>query len=184
MNHKKAPVLLLAALLTLGLLLAGCSSETEEAKPLLQSFTATTLEGDSFTPEDLAGKDLTIFNFWGTFCTPCIEEMPDLAAFAKALPENVQLLTVCVDVAGDPTNAKLILEQSGYEGLTLVSGQEDFAALIQAVQALPTTIFVDSDGNLVGDVIVGGRGNLAKDFLAAANKALKASGKAEISLEG
>ena len=31
MNHKKAPVLLLAALLTLGLLLAGCSSETEEA---------------------------------------------------------------------------------------------------------------------------------------------------------
>ncbi len=64
----------------------------------------------------------------------------------------------------------------------MISGDGDFAALVQAVQSLPTTIFVDNQGNLVGDVIVGGRENLSKDFLAAANKALKASGKAEISL--
>ncbi len=182
MKHKIVFPLLLAAALTLGTLLSGCSSESDEPKPLLQSFTATTLDGGSFTQADLEDKDLTIMNFWGTFCTPCVDEMPDLATFAQALPDNVGFLTVCVDVGGDPTNAKSILDQSGYEGITLISGDGDFAALVQAVQSLPTTIFVDNQGNLVGDVIVGGRENLSKDFLAAANKALKASGKAEISL--
>lgn len=182
MKHKIVFPLLLACALTLGTLLSGCSSESDEPKPLLQSFTATTLDGGSFTQADLEDKDLTIMNFWGTFCTPCVDEMPDLATFAQALPDNVGFLTVCVDVGGDPTNAKHILDQSGYEGITLISGDGDFAALVQAVQALPTTIFVDNQGNLVGDVIVGGRENLSKDFLAAANKALKASGKAEISL--
>lgn len=182
MKHKIAFSLLLAAALTLGTLLSGCSSESDEPKPLLQSFTAATLDGGSFTQADLEDKDLTIMNFWGTFCTPCVDEMPDLATFAQALPDNVGFLTVCVDVGGDPTNAKSILDQSGYEGITLISGDGDFAALVQAVQSLPTTIFVDNQGNLVGDVIVGGRENLSKDFLAAANKALKASGKAEISL--
>lgn len=182
MKHKIVFPLLLACALTLGTLLSGCSSESDEPKPLLQSFTATTLDGGSFTQADLESKDLTIMNFWGTFCTPCVDEMPDLATFAQALPDNVGFLTVCVDVGGDPTNAKSILDQSGYEGITLISGDGDFAALVQAVQSLPTTIFVDNQGNLVGDVIVGGRENLSKDFLAAANKALKASGKAEISL--
>lgn len=183
MNDRRASRLLLAAVLTLGVLLTGCASEAEEPKVLLQNFSATTLDGGSFTQADLADKDLTIMNFWGTFCTPCLNEMPDLAAFSQTLPDNVQLLTVCVDVAGDPTDAQTILEQAGYTGITLVDGDGDFAALLQAVQSLPTTIFVDAAGNLVGDVIVGSRDTLSQDFLAAANKALRASGKAEISLE-
>ncbi len=103
MKHKIVFPLLLAAALTLGTLLSGCSSESDEPKPLLQSFTATTLDGGSFTQADLEDKDLTIMNFWGTFCTPCVDEMPDLATFAQALPDNVGFLTVCVDVGTPQT---------------------------------------------------------------------------------
>ena len=36
-------------------------------------------------------KDVTVINFWALSCGPCIVEMPDLAEFAGALPDNVQL---------------------------------------------------------------------------------------------
>ena len=51
------------------------------------------------------------------------------------------------------------------------------------IQYTPTTVFVDSEGNFVGDAIVGGQEDLSGTFLTAVNAALKASGKAEISLE-
>lgn len=181
MKHPKTVLFLLLALAALT---AGCASETDDGpKPLLQSFSAATLDGGSFTQADIASKDLTILSFWGTFCSPCVEEMPELADFAKALPDNVRFLTVCIDAGNDPSGAEALLEQAGYEGITLVGGDGDFAALMQAIQSVPTTIFVDANGSLVGDIIVGGgRENLSEYFLAATNKALSASGKAEISL--
>ena len=59
----------------------------------LQSFTALTLDGESFTQDDIAAKDITVLNFWALTCPPCIAEMPELASFAGALPDNVQVVT-------------------------------------------------------------------------------------------
>lgn len=149
----------------------------------LKTFTAQTLEGGTFTQEDIKNKDVTAVNFWTTFCGPCIAEMPELAAFAKALPENAQLITVCLDASmGNEESAKKILQESGYEGITLVSGDGDFLSICNNVQYTPTTIFIDAEGNMVGDVIIGGQENLEETFLNAVNAVLKSSGKAEISL--
>ena len=169
----------LALLLALAFLLAGCS-----ANGGAHAFTAETLDGGSFTHEDIAAKDLTIINFWGTFCPPCLAEMPDLAGFAKALPDNVQLITVCTDALGNEGKAKALLELAGYEGITLTGGDEAFGKMLEDIQAVPTTIFLDSQGNQVGDAVIGGQADLQGAFLAAANKALVESGKAEISLAG
>lgn len=109
--------------------------------------------------------------------------MPDLAAFAKALPDNVQLITVCIDAAGGVQTAQDLLDQAGYEGVTLVGGDGDFQEVLGEIQAVPTTIFVDAKGNQVGSEILGRQADLAGTFLAAVNEALKAGGKAEISLE-
>ena len=42
--------------------------------------------------------DLTVVNFWGTFCNPCINEMPELAKWNEEMPDNVQMLGAIVDV--------------------------------------------------------------------------------------
>lgn len=165
---------------------AGCKTSGSEQKDTggLKSFQAETLDGGSFTQDDIADKDLTVINFWGTYCSPCLDEMPDLASFSKALPENVQFITVCVDGGIVPEGAKSILQEAGYEGITLINGDGDFKTLLDEIQAIPTTIFVDSQGNLAGDVIIGGGyENLSEVFLKAVNTALKEGGKAEISLE-
>lgn len=169
---------LLLALLIFSMTLAGCSSGEGAG-----SFSANTLDGGTFTQKDIADKDLTVINFWGTFCSPCIAEMPALAEFEKALPDNVQLITICIDAQGNEQTAKDLLSQAGYEGVTLTGGDDGFNKMLDDIQAVPTTIFVGPDGKQVGKEIVGGPEDLSGTYLAAINKALKASGKAEISLE-
>lgn len=205
MKNKKFFALLLCAFFAISMLATGCSGEktppasaddstqnenngntsTGTAAELgsMKSFTAVTLDGSSFTQEDIVAKDVTIINFWSLMCGPCVDEMPDLAAFDKALPDNVQMVTVCLDGEGNEESAKSILSEAGYEGVTLLSGDGDFKGVCDNIQYTPTTVIVDTDGNLVGDAVIGGQEDLSSTFLAAVNAALKASGKAEISLE-
>ena len=61
-------------------------------------FSTTDLEGNTVTNDILSQADLTVVNFWGTFCNPCINEMPELAKWNEEMPDNVQMLGAIVDV--------------------------------------------------------------------------------------
>ena len=150
--------------------------------PALAAFTAETLDGGTYTQDDLAAKDVTVMNFWSLTCGPCIQEMPELAAFAKALPDNVQVVTVCLDGLSDKASAGSILQEAGFEGVTLLSADGDLLALCSEIMYTPTTVFIDSAGKLSGEPIVGKRPELAADYLAAVNAALEAQGKEAVSL--
>ncbi len=148
----------------------------------LASFTAGTLDGGTFTQDDIMAKDVTVINFWALSCGPCIVEMPDLAEFAGALPDNVQLVTVCLDGNGNEDTAREVLEKAGFDGVTLISGSGDLLDLSRNLMYTPTTVFVDGEG-MVADAVIGGQEDLSGTFLAAVNAVLEGSGKAEISLE-
>ncbi len=198
MNRKRLWALFLIAALTLGLL-AGCgkkevpdqsaeSDQSEEgtaaALGSLASFSARTLEGELFTQEDIAAKDVTVVNFWSLTCGPCIAEMPDLAEFSKALPDNVQVVTVCLDGSGNEERVEEVLEWADLGADTLIAGDGDLQSLCGNLMYTPTTVFVDSEGNLVGDAVIGGQSDLDEVFLEAVNRVLTAGGKDEISFEG
>lgn len=194
MRKKKWMVLALGALLLAGSII-GCSGEKEVAQSdsgenapalsfkqtyVLKTFEAEMLGGGIFTQENLAEKDVTVLNFWSLTCGPCISEMPALAEFEKAVPDNVQVLTVCLDGRRDTERAEEILQEAGFEGGTLISGNGDFLEIAGTIQYTPTTLIVDRDGNVVGDAIIGGQEDLKETFTEAVNQALKKMGKAEI----
>ena len=116
------------------------------------------------------------------FCGPCRAEMPDLAAYEKALPENVQLITICIDAGNDLEGTRDFLTSCGYEGVTLISGDEALASVVNTVQSFPTTVFVNSRGEVKGTPIIGMQPDLSEAYTTAANKVLSEEGKAEISL--
>lgn len=178
MKAKKWMILLLSLVLALSAL-SGCSSGGTGS---FSSFTGSTLDGGTFTDKDIKAKDLTIINFWGMFCGPCRTEMPDLAAYEKALPDNVQLITICIDAGNDWEGTKAFLDSCGYEGVTIVGGDESLSAVVTSVQSFPTTVFVNSKGEVKGSSIIGMQTDLAEAYTTAANKVLSEEGKAEISL--
>ena len=75
-----------------------------------------------------------------------------------------------------------LVDDAGYTGATILTGDGDLGALAGMILYIPTTVLADSQGNLVGDPIIGGQQDLAATYLAAVNSALAAAGKAEISL--
>ena len=138
------------------------SAKTEESANVwgqMPSFTAKDLEGNTVTEAIFAEKDLTVVNIWGTFCPPCIGEMPELGEWAKTMPDNVQMVGLIIDINGedDTTHRDLavtITESAGAE-FTQIIANGDFAEILKGVVGVPTTLFVDKDGNIVGEPIVG-----------------------------
>lgn len=88
----------------------------------LKSFQADTIDGGTFSQDDIAKKDVTVINFWSMMCGYCIDELPEIAKYADTLPDNVQVITVCLDLEGDEEikAAQDTLKTAGFKGTTLI----------------------------------------------------------------
>ena len=134
-----------------------CSAQSKKAIPV---FSSQDFEGNAVGSEIFSKAEVTVLNVWGTFCPPCIGEMPELGKWAKEMPKGAQLLGLLVDVpAGDKAGikrAKKILSEAGadFENILADQSLEPFLANIQFV---PTTFLIDKNGNIVGEPIVGAR---------------------------
>ena len=78
----KRSILRLGIALTALLFAGGALAETAK-KPELK---LTTLEGQTFDLAALNGK-WVIVNFWATWCSPCIKEMPDISHLVESRPD-------------------------------------------------------------------------------------------------
>lgn len=131
----------------------------QEESTKFPAFTATDLEGNTVTESIFADKDLTVLNIWGTFCGPCVGEMPELGEWAKEMPDNVQMVGLVIDINGEEDTehrdlAVDITSKAGAEFTQLIANQ-DFAPVLKDVLGVPTTMFIDKDGNIAGDPILG-----------------------------
>lgn len=125
------------------------------------AFTTVDLEGNEVTESIFGEADYTMINLWGTFCPPCIAEMPDLEELSEQLPENVQIVGLICDLYYEQPDSNVkdeadkIISSAGVKYKNLLLWQ-DAAELISSLTAfVPTTFFVDSEGNLVGEPIIG-----------------------------
>lgn len=145
----------------------GADAQTDTAA--FPAFTATDLDGNEVTESIFSEKDLTVLNIWGTFCGPCIGEMPELGEWAKEMPDNVQIVGLIIDINGEEDTehrdlAVDITQQAGVEFTNLIANM-DFAPILKDVVGVPTTLFIDGEGNLVGDPIVGANVDGYKTFV-------------------
>ncbi|MDE7272725.1 MAG: TlpA family protein disulfide reductase [Lachnospiraceae bacterium] len=125
----------------------------------MPSFTAKDLDGNTVTEDIFGEKDLTVVNIWGTFCPPCIAEMPELGEWADSMPDNVQIVGLIIDISGDEDTkhhdlAVTITETAGAQYTNIIANA-DFNDILKWVVGVPTTLFVDKNGAIVGEPIVG-----------------------------
>ena len=130
------------------------------------SFSATDLNGAPVTSEIFAKNKVTMLNIWGTFCGPCIREMPDLAKLNEANKANgVEVVGIVIDILDRKGNVdsrvkssgEAIIKKTGAAYTHIIPSKEMFSGVLKDVQAVPTTIFVDSNGNQIGEAYLGSR---------------------------
>ena len=124
-----------------------------------EDFTAQDLDGNEVDESLFADYDLTMINLWGTFCGPCLQEMPDLGEIADEYKDKgFQIVGICTDAVGNDgtslpdvvSEAKEIAEETGADYLHILPTGEIFTDLLPRVSGVPTTIFVDREGKQVG----------------------------------
>ncbi len=137
------------------------------------SFTATSVYGHEVTEAVFGEYDMTMVNVWATWCPPCIGEMDELEEVYQALPASVNVLTLCDD--GDVENALAlqILEENGCNFDAIVPDDAMRSGFMSTVSAFPTTVFVDSAGNIFGDRIEGAPQDPVAYYMAAAEAMLE-----------
>ncbi len=130
-------------------------------------FTTQDLNGDAVTQDIFEDYEMTMVNVFTTWCTPCVEEMPELEKLYQQMKDqNVGVVGVVLDVLNekgeivdeDLERARLLVEKTGVTYPVLLPDSTYFNNRLIGIEAFPETFFVDKDGNIVGENYSGSGG--------------------------
>ena len=138
------------------------------------------IHGKEFSSKDFANYDLTMVNVFATWCTACIQEIPDLVEVQKEMQaKGVNIIGIVTDTVDDTgenqeaiEKAKLIQEKTKANYSFLMPDKTNFNGRLNGIQALPETFFVDKNGQIVGETYSGSHNK--KDWTAIIEKELSA----------
>lgn len=111
------------------------------------------LDGDSeVSLGDFRGKAVLV-NFWATWCTPCIKELPSLAALKKKLGgDEFEVVAIAADARGG-AHAREFLDRNKIDLKTYSDARLRLVMSLTDANYLPISILYDRDGREVGRLV-------------------------------
>lgn len=121
-------------------------------------FTTKDLNGNEVTDKIFADSKLTMVNVWATTCGPCVSEMPELEEIYKERKDaGFNLIGIVTDGETALEDAKFILDKKGVNFANIIMEKSLEEGFVSKISGTPTTVFVNSKGEIVGEPILGGR---------------------------
>ncbi|MGJ8733625.1 MAG: TlpA family protein disulfide reductase [Cellulophaga sp.] len=122
------------------------SKATAPGSKVPELITTSTLDGREFNLESLKGK-YVLLDFWGTWCGPCIAEMPKVKEYKEKYKD--ELVIVAVNSGDTKEQIEKFITPKGYNWVQLLSkkrNQEtDFVSRFN-VNGFPTKFVIDPNG--------------------------------------
>ena len=103
---------------------------------------------ESIRLSDLRGKGVML-NFWATYCEPCEKEMPFMESLYPEYSDDILIFAVSLDAS------KLVIHQfiDKYDlTFPVVHDKKSEVMDLYKVGPIPSTFFIDPDGNIVEKV--------------------------------
>ena len=130
-------------------------------------FSTMALDGQTVTDGIFAGKTTAVC-VWTVRDAKTSHAAPEkIAAIAKELPENAQFVGVVGDLKAEDGAEKRAAAKELAAGFSFpqLMVNDDFAPFLARLRSVPTIVFVDSAGRLVGQPVVGDEPELVKKEL-------------------
>ena len=114
-------------------------------------FETADLDGNAVTSEELfAGNEITMINYWGTWCHACVGEMKELSEIHTRLQKKgCGIVGILED--GDTDEklalARQIMEENGTNYPNVLPS--DDMTFLADVSSFPTSFFVDKEGRIL-----------------------------------
>ncbi|MEW6051190.1 MAG: TlpA disulfide reductase family protein [Candidatus Zixiibacteriota bacterium] len=146
-------------------LLASCKTDNQktgstpgadlQAQPAMAAgqnqFKAYDLNGKLRNSSEWVGRQPVVLNFWGTWCPPCRREIPDLVKlYDEYRTKGVEIIGLAVK--DQPMTVKVFTQEAGMDWVMLMADY-DVLSQFNVTGGIPTTIFLDKNGNEIGRVI-------------------------------
>jgi thiol-disulfide isomerase/thioredoxin len=102
-------------------------------------------DGTEHHLRDFIGHGMVV-NLWATWCVPCVEEMPSLAALSKTLaPDDIAVLPLSSDRGGVRT-VEAFYREHDISGLPILLDPKGAAARAWHAHGIPTSVIIDKRG--------------------------------------
>lgn len=111
-------------------------------------FQLETLDGGTVQLSDINEDNGVILNFWGTWCEPCREEMPDMNKIYNEGHDEYELIAVNVSEGEQQINQFLMSLDEELAFPIALDRNRDVTKAYQ-IGPLPTTIAIDKNGIVV-----------------------------------
>ena len=109
------------------------------------SVRAIGVDGQRYSLSKWIGQQPTVINFWGTWCGPCVAEMPEIQKFHEKYRDDRDVVFLTINNDDDPDEVREWMKEHEYDFAVLLDdGYNDDAG----VRGYPTTWFIDRNGRI------------------------------------
>lgn len=122
------------------------------------------IDGKDYTEKVFSDYDLTLVNIFTTWCSPCVNEIPELEKLYEEMKEKgVGVVGVVLDTVGDDgkqddatvKKAGVLQKKTKASYPFLIPDSTMMNGRLNGISAFPETFFVDKNGNIVGETYSG-----------------------------
>jgi peroxiredoxin len=185
MNMKKTLIVLITAVLIVAVLIGvaiitintynSSMKNNTPSKPIGINPSAIKTNAIDFKLKDLDGKELSLsdlkgkkvfLNFWATWCPPCKAEMPEIEKLYEETKDS-DLVIVAVEIGEPLSTVKSFIDSNKYSFKVLLDSDQSVASKYN-IASIPTSYFIDVDGNVISKNV----GGMNIDQMKASIKAL------------
>lgn len=117
--------------------------------PKVYNFRLKNLNNNTVSYKELKGENLTVIDFWATWCKPCVRSIPKLVEMHDEFSDKgVHFIGISVDGPRNLAKVKPFAKSLGVDYTVLLDTENEVMQRLR-VQSVPTLLIINSNDEVV-----------------------------------